>query len=323
MAGLIMAQDVADIDVTVDKENYRDGLMQILLVIRPHWKAEEVRFKSMRQGYINLMLVCLVNDNQEEWLVARIFGSGLDPAGCLGFRRQREVKCSKALAELKLGPPVYASFRNGLIFGFVAGKQYGWADVTAFREMKTARAVARALAHLHSKRTTDYTLAKYGILEGQSHNTIMKQLLDNWPQVIIDEETTAWVNNQIPPLKDRQAEFDLLLNRFDALNIPETLCHGDPNPTNMIYNEQEDSIILVDYEMVGMMNPLYDLAGFMGTSAFGLLPDIESLEHTKDYQRTFVKEYLEKLAIIDKCEEPVTEDKIEGVYNIIQVMMMP
>jgi hypothetical protein len=93
----------------------------------------------MRQGYVNRMLACSVSDNQDQWLVARIFGSGLDPAGGLGFRRQREVNCSKGLAELNLGPPVHATFRNGLLFGFVTGTPFSWSDLSTFRELKTTR----------------------------------------------------------------------------------------------------------------------------------------------------------------------------------------
>jgi hypothetical protein len=54
----------------------------------------------------------------------------------------------------------------------------------------------------------------------------------------------------------------------------------------------------------------------------GVVPDIEGLEHNKIYQIEFLKEYLVELARIDKTDEPVTDKRIEGIYNIMQVMIM-
>ena len=80
------------------------------------------------------MLVVKANENKDDWLVARIFGITLDFFNV--HKREKEFVTSKLMSELEIGPPVYATFTNGIISGFVQGKTFFWNDLTPFRDVK-------------------------------------------------------------------------------------------------------------------------------------------------------------------------------------------
>ena len=90
--------------------------------------------QMLQQGYVNHMLACFIDqDNKDDWIVARIFGTAIAEAF---FQRDVEVKNSKLYAEQKIGPPVHGAFKNGILFGFVKGKTFFWDDISAFRDIR-------------------------------------------------------------------------------------------------------------------------------------------------------------------------------------------
>jgi hypothetical protein len=90
----------------------------------------------LTQGYVNHMLSCFIDeDNKDDWIVARIFGTDID----FGLSREVEKKNSNLFAEQNIGPPVYGTFKNGLLFKFVKGKTFFWTELTPFRDIKLCK----------------------------------------------------------------------------------------------------------------------------------------------------------------------------------------
>ncbi|XP_064630295.1 ethanolamine kinase 1-like [Lineus longissimus] len=306
------------LDITVDPKNYEEGLRDVLQTLRPAWKRDDIKFKYLTQGYVNHMLACYIDeDNKDDWIVARIFGTDLD----FGQQRDVEIKNSKLFAEIGIGAPVYGAFKNGLLFKFIKGKTFFWTDLSAFRDIKVCKAVARAFAKVHCKETHKLAVEKYDIHKAKNMEDMIKEWFSKpFPEVIIDEETTKWYTSQVPTLEERQKEAKMLLERFNLAITPKTYCQGDANPTNLIYDEENDKVFLCDFECAGINQPISDLVSFLGGAASGMMPDPEGTEFSPEFKREFLHEYLRERNILDGEPEEVDEMLLTKYLTQMDIM---
>ncbi|XP_064642610.1 ethanolamine kinase 1-like [Lineus longissimus] len=317
-----MAARILDLDTTVDKDSNQDGLLKMLAKLRPAWKKDDIKIEPLQQGLVNHMLLCKANENKDEWLVARIFGITVE-----GFiqNRQKELIHTKLMADLKIGPPLYATFTNGLVSGFTKGTTYFWTDLSAFKNIKLLKAVARAMAKIHCETTRRIAVDEYRVEKVKPMMDVLKDFTLEWPEVIVDEETTKWFNSEVPTQGERIKELDLVFGGLKVVtdNIRGhelSFCHNDCNPTNVIYDEKEDHVTFVDFEMCGLAEPLMDLSNFLVTSATGLAPDPQGLYHSPEVSREVVLTYFREINKHDNIRDDVTEDKIQETLDIIEII---
>ncbi|XP_064625328.1 ethanolamine kinase 1-like [Lineus longissimus] len=309
---------IPELDIVVDQKNYEKGLRDVLKVVRPTWKSEDIKFKYLTQGYSNHMLACFIDEDNkdDDWIVARIFGTDLD----FGQQRDVEVKNSKLFAEREIGPTVYCVFKNGLLFQFIKGKTFFWTDLSAFRDIKLCKAIAREMAKVHCKKTYKQAVEKYNIDKAKNIEVILEELVVKpWPECIIDEETTKWYNSKVPSMEERQKEMKMLMELLRVKSIPKALCHGDCNPTNVIYDEENDKATLVDYEGAGISMPILDIAGFLGSAAYGFSPDPEGLDYTPEFKREFMMEYFREKNKLDGEPEEVDERVLSTYLTMLEI----
>ncbi|XP_064651087.1 ethanolamine kinase 1-like [Lineus longissimus] len=310
-----MTEDIPYVDVVVNKESPRDGLLKVSAYARPRWKEDDIKIELLQQGFINHMFLCKVNGNETDWLVARIFGVAVDAKI---DKRKSELSNSKLMSELGIGPPVYATFRNGLIFGYVMGKTYFWTDFSAFKDGKLLNAVARLIAKLHSKATKQIAIEKYGVSLGSDIGKVVNDLSEmGWPDVIVDEETTQWFLSQVTTEDVRKKELTLILDSIRNLGEERIFCHNDCNPTNVIFDEENDRVTLVDFEMCGLGQPFGDLTMILHLSATGYDPTPDN-RHSVELQKEFIRTYLAELKRLDGSSSDVTDKEVERLREITE-----
>ncbi|XP_064642119.1 ethanolamine kinase 1-like isoform X1 [Lineus longissimus] len=317
-----MSAQVLNLNITVDKENNRDGLLKVLAKLRPAWKEDDIKIEPLQQGFINHMVLCKANENKDEWLVARIFGIIVE-----GFmqNRQKELIHTKLMADLKIGPPLYATFTNGLVSGFAKGKSYFWTDLSAFKDTKLLKSVARAMAKMHCEATRLVAVDEYGVEKARTMMDVLSDCIHEWPKVIVNEETTKWFNSEVPTQEERRKELELVFGYMQAMmdgrygdKIP--FCHNDCNPTNIIYDEENDHVTFVDFEMCGLGEPLADLGNFLISSAIGFAPDPQGLYHSPEVSREVVLTYLEEINKHDNIHDEVMEEQIQDTLDMVEVV---
>ncbi|XP_064620979.1 ethanolamine kinase 2-like [Lineus longissimus] len=309
---------VPEVGIEVDPKNYDGALRDVLEVVRPAWKRDDIHFKFLVQGYMNHVLACYIDeDNKNDWIVARIFGTDIE----FGQQRDVEIRNSKLYAEREIGPPVYGIFKNGLLFKFMTGKTYSWTDViSAFRDIKLCKAVAREMANIHCEKSYKLAIEKYDIHQAKRVEDIFEEMLTKpWPDVIIDEETTKWFTSEVPPMEERLREVRMLLERFKDDSITETFCHGDFNPTNVIYDEDNDKVTMIDFESSSISYPTYDFSAFFSTAASGLTSDPEGMMFSPEFKRDFLYEYLRERNRLDGGPGEVDERLLAKYAAMVEV----
>ncbi|XP_064621284.1 ethanolamine kinase 1-like [Lineus longissimus] len=305
------------VDVEVDSANYEEGFRQILGIIRPGWKGEDIKFKRIQQGMLNILVICYITEEPDDSaMLLRVIG-----ALFAGHRdREREIAAVKLSGELDLGPKFYCSFKNGYGTGFFPGTTYGWDDdsLNAFRDDRMGRAVAKLLAKFHCKKTLAKSReSKMG--KGIDIIAVAKDEMEkHWSKPMKNKELTEYFYEGLPSKEELLVEIDRLAVIRDEMNVEARMLHGDPNPTNIIFNEKTGKMVLVDYEFSGIGNPLLDLTWYLNFAAIGLYRADEDDEYHfgPEYVKSYVRAYLTELKRLDG-EDPPTEREFERLYVML------
>lgn len=104
-----------------------------------------------------------------------------------------------------------------------------------------------------------------------------------------------------------QDEKNKIFKLIENLTDSESVCHGDPNLTNFIHNDNSDKIVIVDWDNCMQSSPLYDITRYIvGTARAnpagitGIPDEITQFysAHTSDFIKIFLDEYV-RLSGID------------------------
>ncbi|CAB1323539.1 unnamed protein product, partial [Coregonus sp. 'balchen'] len=106
------------LDVCVDEQKPRSGVLELLGRLRPQWKPQDIKMKVFTEGITNQLMGCFVGSLQELGAVlVRVYGRMTE----LYVDREREVEMFKILHSHNCGPQIYCSFQNGICYEFVRG----------------------------------------------------------------------------------------------------------------------------------------------------------------------------------------------------------
>jgi tRNA A-37 threonylcarbamoyl transferase component Bud32 len=113
-----------------------------------------------------------------------------------------------------------------------------------------------------------------------------------------------------------------ILNILDSLPKSGTVCHGDPNPGNILVNGNNTAFI--DWMFVGTGNPMYDLTEYIITTRYLYLDPAESNKpitkfmdkHSEEMINIFFNEYSKISGFIitdtDKWLVPLLVNRLNG-----------
>lgn len=82
----------------------------------------------------------------------------------------------------------------------------------------------------------------------------------------------------------------IVLNILDSLPKGNTVCHGDPNPGNILVNG--DKIAFIDWMFVGTGNPMYDLVEYIITTKYLFLETVEENKPVKKFIDNYAEEMI-------------------------------
>ena len=98
-----------------------------------------------------------------------------------------------------------------------------------------------------------------------------------------------------------QGEKNEIFKLIEDLPDSDSVCHGDPNLTNFICNDNDDKISIVDWDNCIQSNPLYDIARYVYSRADATPAGIPGIPdeiirfysaHTNDFIKIFLDEYI-------------------------------
>ena len=117
---------------------------------------KEISVTLYTDGITNRLIGCYLPEDKDNVILIRVYGEKTE----LFIDRNREKLNMKLMHEAGLAPPLFASFKNGLCYGFTPGKPI---DYDRVRDPFICKFIADKMARMHSlvkpKRTPSFCAA--------------------------------------------------------------------------------------------------------------------------------------------------------------------
>ncbi|XP_064652295.1 ethanolamine kinase 1-like [Lineus longissimus] len=309
--------EVPLVDIHVDHENLENGVYQVLAELRSGWTREDIRRKYIdpNSAGANRTFVCYVTEDFDDAVVFRVHTDRFQQF----VNREVSLKAFLLFNEIGLAPKLYCRLRNGICCEYVHGESFSKDKPEKLKDMNIAKNVARELAKIHAKQTTRLAREKYDITEENAPWITFETLMKCWPTSYFDAECQKLIDSHEFPTKEEfiveKADMEKMLGDLD---LACGLCHNDSGLGNVIFNEEKDRVIMIDYDICGYNYQLLDLAQYTVSAALGFpkkSPEtaVRAL-FPPGQQRDICRAYLETLRQLDSWDRDVVDADVERLY---------
>lgn len=269
-----------NLDLSISESDVESGATRLLQYVRPEWNKADIAFKTFTDGITNKLVGCYCESGPADDLVLiRIYGKNTE----LLIDRRAEVATMKRLALIGCAAPLYATFRNGICYGYVPGVTL---DEDSVRDETVRRLVAEMFVKFHRLQPDD----------GERPQPLLFPVLKQYhrliPKSFADPERDRRLRCHIPPKAALGHELLVLEQHLSTLRSPVVFCHNDVLLKNVIYDGDCGRITFIDYEYAGFNYQAFDIgnhfcefSGLVGTD-FSRYPD-------RSFQLAWLRTYLE------------------------------
>ncbi|OBZ89825.1 Ethanolamine kinase 2 [Choanephora cucurbitarum] len=223
-------------DLEVSSGALFEGAFRVVSKVFPSWKYQDIKFVQCKDGITN-QLVRVTYQPTDFSVLVRAYGKGSE----LIIDRKQEVMNIITLSAQGMCPPLYARFRNGLVYGFIKGKV---STVEELGQERTAEWIAKKLARWHQ---VSLPQAVKSSTKEQSLWSTMYKWLEQVPEKY-DQATTQHTFETQFNMKEIRSELDRLIQTLNQLNSPIVFSHNDLLYGNIIYDEEKQEANFIDYE---------------------------------------------------------------------------
>jgi ethanolamine kinase len=314
--------DIRILDVTAGTDDPEAEGYHILEMIRPEWKREDIEIKIFTEGYINhMMRFNLKSDvKKDNAIIVRIFGTIKIAGEKIDIETDLQVMAMQMAAQLGIAQPVYAVFKNGMVYRYGQGHTLTGEDV---QNPKVIRLICRALARFHNAKWESTKLFKINGDKGcvdKKITIVLSGMIDK-----ITEQTPEKLSNPVdeerrkavfPPKQEFIDQRSRARKRMDDV-IPMTMQHNDCHIKNMVYNPDKDELSLLDYECVGLYWRGGDIARVLCMCLMWKGAGFTDKEYHFEHEAMlpYARAYLEETNIfLGKSPDDVTELEVETLY---------
>ncbi|VDD93234.1 unnamed protein product [Enterobius vermicularis] len=250
--------------------------------LRPNWNSNKISFETFTAGITNKVFCVIHKSNEgsskEERMIFRVYGKNTDKI----IDREAELKNWLRLAAVGCAAPLYGTFNNGLVCGYLPGKSL---KVEALRDSDIYPRICKAMSRIHRIRPNAPEMPSF-----------YKQT-----EKFIKNFSTKFSN------EDMQRRFDIfaancnvsLINDYSKLkelisvmNSDIVFCHNDLLVHNIVYCENTGKLTFIDYEYADFNYRCFDIANHF--NEYAGVEDVDySLCPTDDEKRQWIEKYLE------------------------------
>ncbi|XP_042232219.1 ethanolamine kinase 1-like [Homarus americanus] len=286
------------LELTVDGSSVRglqEGAKEIVQHVQPDWKQDKLEFKVYTEGITNQLIGVWCEDRNSQLLV-RVYGCMTE----MFIDRNAEKKSFEVLHRSGCCPPLYATFSNGLCYGFTQGSPIS-PDLVV--QEPIWRAISQEMARYHKIKVGDVEhpvlfpkLQAFLKLTPSSFEDVNKQM-------IIDK---CGYNKSL-----LSKEVDELESCLTGLGCPVVFSHNDILLGNVIWNQETQKVGFIDYEYGGANFQPFDVANH-----FNEFAGVDVVDYNRypsaEFQRQWLRSYLSHYQ--DIPEEEVKEHDVELWY---------
>ncbi|XP_064642641.1 ethanolamine kinase 2-like [Lineus longissimus] len=305
-----------EFDIALDHNKVQEEVFQLLALLKPDWRKDDVKIKVLEDGHVNVMIACYVT-KLEESVVVRVFGDMI--VFPIHKKPGREIKTVRVMNELGLCVPILCTFNNGYCMEFVHGETIGMGSIHQIGFDVVIRDSLRELARYHSNEHAE--LAKeMGLDDTPVIFENCEFALGLQPDFDDPKIMASFGDAELPP--DMKGELDAiekkLLRLLKEADMPVAFCHNDTNPTNVFFDQETKSVTFLDYESCAFNYVAYDIAYLVLVTMTGARVDAKKHMPTKEVVVTYLKYYLEC-----RCKQgdmdAVTDEMVETWYKHYQL----
>ncbi|ORX44022.1 choline/ethanolamine kinase [Hesseltinella vesiculosa] len=233
------------IDIEVVSTDLFEGAWKVVKAIFPAWNRDQVKFVQCKDGITN-QLVRVTELSQQFSVLVRAYGRGSERI----IDRRQEIINLITLSQKGLAPPLYARFRNGLVYGFIEGRV---SHVNDLGNPKMASWIATRLAQWHKVELP--SSSDQPVTRDQQLWKTMRSWLQQVPERYSDPKTQAAFEKHFD-MKYITEELEQLIQQLEKLDPQVVFSHNDLLYGNIIFNDDKEEAAFIDYE--------YGCYGFRG-----------------------------------------------------------
>ncbi|KAI8149143.1 kinase-like domain-containing protein [Fennellomyces sp. T-0311] len=225
------------IDFEVSSAELFEGAYKIISTVFPSWKKEDIKFVQCKDGITNQLVRATYQPTDFSVLV-RAFGRKSE----ILIDRKQEIINLVTLSAQGLCPPLYARFRNGLMYGFIKGRV---SSVEDMGQPKTASWIANKLAKWHKVLLPQDQTGKPE--PKQTLWSTMRRWLAGVPSHYDNPEQQKKFTARFD-MQKLAVELESLIKVLETLNSPIVFSHNDLLYGNVIYDDEKEEASFIDYE---------------------------------------------------------------------------
>ncbi|KAK3720198.1 hypothetical protein QZH41_015775, partial [Actinostola sp. cb2023] len=295
--------DFPHFNVKLDKNQPEDGIKGLMGKIRPEIDPDDLKFVEFNEGISNKLVGCIEKGATfKDLYLFRLYGNKTE----LFIDRKMELETFKLLYSKGYGPPVYATFDNGIAYGFVEGDVLGTDTIC---DAHISKLIAEHMAELHA-----IPAVGLGSPSPSVFKTIFK-FLDIVPDEFPDSSKNKRFQKEAPSKSELIEEARKLKAVLEKHDCPVAFCHNDLLCKNIVFNEKNNKVLSIDYEYANFNPIAHDIGNHF--CEYAGVDDVDySLYPKKDQQIKFLTTaYLRKSAELRGQTNPtITNDDIEKLY---------
>ncbi|XP_052270791.1 ethanolamine kinase 1-like isoform X2 [Dreissena polymorpha] len=276
-----MIPDVVNVEITIDpleikRNSFNDSVLEVIKAVRPAWFAggdvqDQVKCKEFTGGISNILFGYY--QSWDDVVLMRVYGEG---SGLMIDRDQEKINIQILHAAGRCAP-LYGTFNNGVLYGFVQGVTL---EVDTVRDEQIGKLIAQEMIELHKVKVPNQEV-RSGLWKK------MSRFLDLGPDEFADPETNKRYKETVKSKGELREELAMLQSHLEVLDSPVVFCHNDLLLKNILY-DQDKGVDDVD---------------------FSRYPD-------RAHQLRWLRNYLELKAVDAGQPDTVTDQDVERCYVI-------
>eukprot|EP00047_Mylnosiga_fluctuans_P005415 m.240362 g.240362 ORF g.240362 m.240362 type:complete len:344 (-) comp13654_c0_seq1:116-1147(-) len=292
-----MAVPHHDVQLDLLSDSLQDHATDLVLAAIPDWKREDVTVTKCTEGITNVILK--FTHTSGDVRLVRIYGLKTENI----IDRARELTNIRKFHDHALGPPLYATFSNGYLYGYFEGIA---CDPDHMMDADVYPLIAHKLAMVH----------KMPVAGHEGHASLLATV-DSWLSKLPEsfenpEKQRIFESLNVGSLR---GEWTTLVEALTALNSPLVMCHNDLLCKNIIYNRataDQPSISFIDFEYAAP-----SFRGFDIGNHFCEFAGVDSVDYARypgrELQFSWLREYLSAFKGVPTSA--VTDEEILPLYR--------
>ncbi|CAD5111466.1 DgyrCDS777 [Dimorphilus gyrociliatus] len=280
------------IDGFVREDNLKEDAIKIVKKIKPEWKDEDIQTKEFSEGITN-KIILIWSGERENGILVRVYGANTDVI----IDRSVERRNIQLLCKVGCSKPLYATFDNGIAYGFIEGVTL---DEETVKDPEIYRCICKEIIRFHSVECDGEKSAYIW--------TKTRMFIENMPEKFPEEERTKKLKEKIASKETLLNEMEMLQNELSNLDSPVCFCHNDLLLQNLIYNKEKNRVYFIDYEYGFYNYEAFDIANHFNEYA-GVNEVDYSRYPDKEYQMKWLKTFLR-----EKNGGDVDNKEVEKLY---------